>query len=183
MHLRRPPGSSPNACRACRAGRARRAGRAALAAAVLLGACAAYGPGDLRGGQGRAGVIASMGAPSLELPRPGGGVRLVYARGPMGRETYMVDLDAAGQVAAWHQALDTARFAALPMGLSREALLFELGPPAERRPAGRLPGEVWSWRFHNHDCLWFQAGLDEAGRYSGGGYGTDPRCDAGDKVP
>ncbi|MFZ4651230.1 MAG: hypothetical protein ACOYLV_11000 [Rubrivivax sp.] len=155
-------------------------------APLALSACAtwvAYGPGELRTGQPRAAVLASMGPASLELLHPGGGVRLVYARGPMGRETYMVDLDAAGRVTAWHQALGTAQFERLQPGLSREALLFELGPPAERRPAGWAPGEVWSWRYHNNDCLWFQAGLDEQGRYTGGGYGIDPRCDAGDKVP
>ena len=154
-----------------------------LAVCAGLGGCAAYGPGELRPGMLRAAVEASMGAPRLVLPRPEGGTRLVYARGPFGRETYMVDLDAAGQVQRWHQALNEAAFVAIPMGVTGDDLLFRLGPPAERRPAGRIPGEVWSWRYANNDCLWFQAGLDADGRYTGGGYGTDPRCDTNDRQP
>ncbi|MEN9416733.1 MAG: hypothetical protein RI988_353 [Pseudomonadota bacterium] len=154
-----------------------------LAVCAALGGCAAYGPGELSPGMPRAAVEASMGVPRLALPRPEGGVRLVYARGPFGRETYMVDLDATGRVQRWHQALGEAAFAAIPMGGTREELLFRLGPPAEQRPAGRLPGEIWSWRYANNDCLWFQAGLGADGRYAGGSYGTDPRCDTNDRQP
>lgn len=150
---------------------------------VALGGCAGYGPGELRAGLTREAVVASMGAPRLELPRPEGGTRLVYARGPMGRETYMVDLDASARVLRWHQALGEAQFADVPIGASREELLYRLGPPAEQRPAGRLPGTVWSWRYANNDCLWFQAGVDEQGRYTGGGYGQDPRCEVNDRRP
>ena len=156
---------------------------AAWAAWATLAGCAAYGPGELRAGAPREAVVASMGAATLMLPRPEGGTRLVYARGPMGRETYMVDLDATGRVLQWHQALGEAQFAQVPVGVSREELLYRLGPPAERAPAGRLPGEVWSWRYANNDCLWFQAGLDEQGRYTGGGYPRDPQCEAGDREP
>lgn len=150
---------------------------------VALGGCAGYGPGELRAGLTREAVVASMGAPRLELPRPEGGTRLVYARGPMGRETYMVDLDASARVLRWHQALGEVQFADVPIGASREELLYRLGPPAEQRPAGRLPGTVWSWRYANNDCLWFQAGVDEQGRYTGGGYGQDPRCEVNDRRP
>lgn len=162
--------------------RLRAAGAALLTGAVLAG-CAAYGPGDLRAGLPREAVLVSMGVPRLELARPEGGTRLVYARGPMGRETYMVDLDTAGRVQHWHQALGETQFAQLRLGLSREELLYRLGPPAEERPAGRLPGTVWSWRYANNDCLWFQAGVDEQGRYTGGGYAQDPRCDVNDRQP
>lgn len=156
---------------------------ARASAVCALAGCAAYGPGELRAGVAREAVTASMGPPTLELPRPEGGTRLVYARGPMGRETYMVDLDASGRVQRWHQALGPAQFAQLPIGAAREELLYRLGPPAEVSPAGRLPGTVWSWRYPNNDCLWFQAGLDKQGRYTGGGYGQDPRCDVNDRQP
>ena len=134
------------------------------------------------------GIVRGSGLPpsgpsTLELPRPEGGTRLVYARGPMGRETYMVDLDASGRVQRWHQALGPAQFAQLPIGAAREELLYRLGPPAEVSPAGRLPGTVWSWRYPNNDCLWFQAGVDEAGRYTGGASTQDPRCDVNDRQP
>ncbi len=162
----------------------RRAVPLALAGAVCaLAGCAAYGPGDLRAGMPREAVAASMGAPALVLPRPEGGTRLVYARGPMGRETYMVDLDASARVLRWHQALGEAQFAQVPVGATREELLYHLGPPAESSPAGRLPGTVWSWRYANNDCLWFQAGVDETGRYTGGGFTQDSRCDVNDRQP
>jgi hypothetical protein len=56
-------------------------------------------------------------------------------------------------------------------------VLRTLGRPAERRHAGRLGGERWSWRYPTNDCLWFQVEIGTDGRVRGSGYNIDPTCD------
>ena len=64
-------------------------------------------------------------------------------------------------------------------GMSRAALLRELGTPGERKGAGLMGGELWSWRYPTNDCLWFQVTLDtDTDQVRAAGYGIDPRCDA-----
>lgn len=152
-------------------------GGLAAAALVLIGGCAAYGPGALKVGFNREEVQASMGSPTLALPSAEGGTRLVFARGPFGRHTWMVDLDAPGRVTRWHQALGEAQFAALLPGATQAEVLHTYGPPAQRRARGILPGELWSWRYPTNDCLWWQVEFDEGQRALGGAYATDPVCD------
>ena len=146
----------------------------------MLVACAAYGPSSIQRGDGEAAVRASMGAPSARYAMPGGRTRLAYARSPLGRHTWMIDLGADGRVAAISQALGSEQFAELPPGIDRNELLRRLGPPAERRARGLKPGELWSWRYPTNDCLWFQAELDGDAIFLGGSYGIDPRCDVGE---
>jgi hypothetical protein len=100
----------------------------------------------------------------------------------MGRHTWMLDLDAAGRLIAWHQTLGEAQFSALQPGLSAQALLYQFGPPADRRGRGLLPGEVWSYRYPTNNCLWFQVTLDAQHQVVDGSYGIDPRCDAPTKA-
>ena len=171
------------AARGCGDGPRVRSNRSTLAlflAAALLAGCAAYGPGELKVGDAAARVEASMGAPTLRLPQADG-TRLVYARGPEGQHTWMVDLDREGRVLRWHQALSEAAFEALPKGLTRDEVLFRLGPPARRTPLHLTGGEFWSYRYPTHLCLWYQIDFDAQGRLLGGGYGPDPRCDRDDE--
>jgi hypothetical protein len=136
-------------------------------ALLVLGACAVprVSPKALQSGLSEADVQARFGTPSGRHALPGGGVRLEYATGPMGRETWMIDLDAQGRVSGWHQALEEARlhaFQARAPGLAIDELLRTLGRPAERhgvaRVAGR-PGEIWSWRYVTNECLWYQVSI------------------------
>ncbi len=147
--------------------------------AALLAACAWYSPSGIVAGQSEADVVRAMGAPSGRYALPGGAVRLEYARGPYGRVTYMVDLDAAGRVAGWQQVLTEANFLRVRPGMSRDELLRLLGRPGE---VFRVPWQravVWNWRYPTNDCLWFQATLTlDDDRVRDAGHGIDPRCDA-----
>lgn len=161
------------------AGRSRSlsAGLAATTAAlVLLAGCAAYGPGALRLGDAEAAVVASMGRPSARHALPDGGTRLVYARGPEGRHTWMVDLGADGRVQRWHQALGEEAFARIAPGMAADDLLRDYGPPAHRLGIARRGTEVWSWRYPTYECRWFRVTLDERGRVLETSYGPDPVC-------
>lgn len=147
-------------------------------AALALSACAVAPP--LSTGQSEAEVRQRLGTPTGQHALPGGQRRLEYATGPMGQVTWMVDLDAQGRVAAWHQALEEGRlhaFMARAPGLPEADVLRTLGRPAERRAAGVAGGDLWSWRYPNNDCLWFQVTLD-GGRVRDAGFGIDWMCDA-----
>lgn len=148
----------------------------ALAAAMSLVGCAAYGPGGLQPGASGAQVRQSMGEPTLVLAAPVGS-RWVYARGPFGRHTWMLDLDAAGRLSAWQQVLGEAQFTALVPGMTEAQVLFAFGPPAQRGARGLRPGELWSWRYPTNDCLWFQVEFDQGRVVEGGSYAADPVCD------
>lgn len=158
--------------------------RVALALLLaLLAACAAFGPPPLKPGEPEAAVVARMGPPTGRHTLPDGGTRLEFATGPMGKETWMVDLDRGGQVRAWHQALDEPRlhaFQARAPGLSVDELLRTLGRPGDRQKMGYVRGEVWSWRFPTTECLWYRVSIGEDRVVRDAGFGIDPRCDVND---
>jgi hypothetical protein len=154
----------------------------AAAALALLSACASYSPKDLRVGDPEATVVATMGPPTARHPLPDGGTRLVYARGPMGRHTYMVDLTAAGGVRQWKQVLAEPEFADIQPGWTRDRLLFEFGPPADQRSYRPNGGQIWSYRYQTFWCLWFQVTLDRNGVVDGASYNVDPMCDGDDST-
>lgn len=152
---------------------------AALLAALSLVACAGYGPSQLRAGQSAEEVTQAMGAPTALYALPGGAQRVEYARGPFGRQTWMIDIDAGGHVSGWSQVLSEANFNALPNGITRDELLRRLGTPGERHRIGWQQRDLWAWRYPTNDCLWFTASLDAEQRVVDSGYGIDPRCDSG----
>lgn len=152
-----------------------------IAAAVLAAGCAAFAPPDLRPGLGEAEVLARMGTPTARHAMPAGTTRLEFATGPYGRTTWMVDLDAAGRLVAAEQVLTEdflSRFQARAEGMTADELRRTLGTPGERRGAGWVGGETWSWRYVTNDCLWFQVSLGRDGRVTGSGFAIDPICDA-----
>ncbi len=167
--------------RASRAGRkARTAILCCLSLAAGLGGCVAIQMHPPAVGQAEAEVLAHYGAPTARYPMGGGVTRLEYASGPYGRETWMVDVDAGGHVTAARQVLTEASFDAFQRhaaGMTRDALLRTLGRPGERRGGGWQGGEVWSWRYPTHECLWFQVSIGDDGLVRDGAYGIDPRCD------
>jgi hypothetical protein len=144
-----------------------------------LGACASAPP--LLPGQTEADALQRFGRPTAIYDMGGGGKRLEFASGPYGRQTWMVDLDAAGRVKAVNQVLNESTFASFQgraPGMTRADLLRTLGTPGERRGGGWQGGQVWSWRYPTNDCLWFQVSIGDDGIVRDGAYGIDPRCDA-----
>ena len=147
--------------------------------ALLLIACAGPQAQLVRAGQSEAQVLAAMGPATGRYPLASGAQRLEFARGPAGRTTWMVDLDAGGQVLQIEQVLDGRHFAQVQDGMPRDALLRLLGRPAaqQREYQNR---ETWSWRYETNDCLWLRVTLSADGRVLGGAaHMTDPACDGG----
>jgi hypothetical protein len=157
-----------------------------IVATTTLAACALTPP--LQTGQGEAEARLRFGEPTGRHALGGGGTRLEFATGPMGRDTWMVDLDVQGRVTTWHNALDEWRLHALqqrlaqPPVMTRDELLRTLGRPGERGSGGWLAGgELWTWRYPTNDCLLFQATLGADGSVRDAGFNIDPRCEAGDR--
>lgn len=150
----------------------------------VLTACASYKPQDIRAGQDAAQVAALMGQPTGRYDLPGGATRLEYATGPQGRVTWMVDLNAAGQVTSASQVLNERSFAAVQASyqdMDAQTLRSTLGQPGNVRSGGWQGGQVWSWRYPTNECFWFQVSVLDNGKLRDGGtYGIDPQCDPGD---
>ncbi|MEO5733532.1 MAG: hypothetical protein ABIN96_01665 [Rubrivivax sp.] len=168
---------------------------AAVAALVLLLAACAHKPPAV--GENREQVLQTWGKPTASYdlngraapglsgepgtPPSGATERLEYATGPFGRTTWMIDLDASGRVLGSRQVLNEARFMEVQqvVGLKSDDLLRMIGTPGERRAGGLAGGQVWSWRYPNNDCIWFQASVADSGTVTSAGYGGDPMCDRG----
>jgi hypothetical protein len=148
----------------------------ALSVALALSACTTYGPGNLAPGQTEADARARLGEPTVRSALANGGSRLDYARGPFGKHTYRVELDAAGKVSSLTQLLDENNFNTLRPGWSKAQVLDRIGPASETRVGWRGVGEVWSYRYESPFCRWFQVWLIED-RVREAAYASDPLCD------
>jgi hypothetical protein len=155
-----------------------------VVAAVALSGCAGYAPSQLKPGDTEAQAVAELGQPTGRYPLPQGS-RLEFARGPYGKHTYMVDLDAQGRVTGWQQVLTEQHFNQVVAGWTRDRLLMEFGRPAERRSGDWQGGQVWSYRYPTEMglCQWFQVSIGDDGVVQSTGYGIDPHCDAGARMP
>jgi outer membrane protein assembly factor BamE (lipoprotein component of BamABCDE complex) len=151
-------------------------------AALALAACAAgpFAPTAVPVGAPRAEVLRIMGPPTAVYTMPDGHERLEYTRMPLGKRTFMIDLDAAGRVAHWENVLDEAHFAAIQPGMSREDVLRLIGPPAFTSEYHRPePGFTWNYGFDTPlRCVVFQVPFSAAtGKVvEQGAYPSDPRC-------
>jgi outer membrane protein assembly factor BamE (lipoprotein component of BamABCDE complex) len=144
---------------------------------AAFGGCAArYGPQSLPQGATVAEITATLGAPTARHSRAGG-ERLEYARGPYGKHTYMLDLDAQGRLARWEQVLTEPQFNAIRAGMTGDELRQALGRPSEMQRIAHQRRTVWSYRYETPFCKWFQVGVDRQDRVVDTGYGPDPLCD------
>lgn len=155
------------------------------ACAALLAACNAYGPQSLAPGASVAQVQAQMGPATARHPpppdQPSAASRLEFARGPMGKHTYMLDFDAQGRLLAWEQVLTEARFFKVEPGWSQAQVRAWLGTPSNVRSVGWRGEMVWSYRYEAPFCVWFEISLINAS-VVGTGNGPDPSCeDKGDR--
>jgi hypothetical protein len=150
----------------------------ATATAALLGACAI----PFKPGQTEAEVIAAAGPPTGRYVMPDGTRRLEYATGPMGRHTWMVDLDAQGRVQQVEQVLSEMTFLKITDGMARDDVLRLIGRPAHRQREW-MNKETWFWRYPTNDCLWVGVTMlpPDWKVQHGAGYLPDPICDRNDR--
>ena len=119
---------------------------------------------------------AALGGPTGEYVLPGGGTRLEFARGSFGRQTWMLDFDAAGRLVRKDQVLTEARFAEIVPGMTATEVRMRLGRPAESTYLGWQRRQLWSYRWWPGDCVVFQVSIDAGGSVVEAGMGTDLAC-------
>jgi hypothetical protein len=149
---------------------------AALAAAAALAGCTT--PGNLPPGTPIATVRQGVFGPNGEYALPNGGRRLEFARGSSGKETWMLDFDASGALVASEQVRTQANFDNIARGMPAEEVRMRLGRPSDVFGAGWHEHiHVWSYRFPQGDCFWFQVSIRDADqKVSEAGMGPDPVC-------
>ncbi|MBX3653871.1 MAG: hypothetical protein KIS62_14085 [Ramlibacter sp.] len=134
-----------------------------LLGAVVLAAGCAGTPWAWQGvavGMPRATVVDRLGPPTRSVTWAGG-ERLQYSLQPAGQAAFMVDLDAAGNVAAARQVLVPAEFARITEGQWRRAdVERELGPPARVDRVAHWPGDVLTYRWSDGSDMFFWVYLD-----------------------
>lgn len=116
--------------------------------ALAVAACASYDGHSLRpGASTEAEVRNVMGAPALEFAGGDGSRRLAYPRGPLGTQTFMVEVGTDGVLRAVRQVLDDDTFSTIVAGLKREDVLRMIGPPGQTMHFPRLGHTAWDYRY------------------------------------
>ena len=153
----------------------------ALLVLPLLQACSSYAPPNAVAGVSREALVAQMGAPNVERSMDGGS-RLEFPRGPYGHHTWFVYLDPTGRATRAEQVLTEQNFSLVRAGMAQEEVRQLLGRPGEIQGLGRSRGEVWSYRYENFDCKWFQVELTLQQQVRSAGYGQPPECLGSDDI-
>jgi hypothetical protein len=152
-----------------------------LAGLCLLSACTGYAPPTQLAGVSGERIVARMGPPDTER-RVEGGTRLEFPRGPYGRHTWFVYLDAAGNAVRAEQVLTEENFGQINPGMAAEEVRRVLGRPGEVQGLARSRGTVWSYRYESPFCRWFQVEMSEQQTVRSAGYGEPPECSRRNRV-
>ena len=141
----------------------------ALGLAVLLAGCTSFGHMRLKPGASTAEVLSAMGAPATEFANPDGSRQLVYPKGPMGTQTYMVHLDQGGTLTRLDQVLNDDQFQRIQVGLASDQVRRMIGPPYRVIRFDNLKQDAWDYRYSDswgYLCD-FSVMIDDRGRVAG----------------
>ena len=151
-----------------------------MGASLVLAGCAGYAPpADFAGLTGEQ-IEARMGPPETRRQIEGG-TRLEFPRGPYGPQTWFVYLDAAGRAVRAEQVLNETNFGQILPGMDQSAVREKLGRPGEVEGLARDRGSVWSYRYDNPFCRWFQVEITRDQKVRSAGYGEPPECQRRDR--
>jgi hypothetical protein len=142
---------------------------------LLLYSCASYAPDDLMLGSSREQIVQILGQPTTELTGPDGKV-MMYPRGPFGKHTYFVYLNRDGTMERWAQVLNEKNFGQISPRLNRSDVVATIGESKETFGLARNRGYVWSYRYVNPHCFWFQVEFSAEDIVRSTGYSKSPEC-------
>ncbi|WP_332744687.1 hypothetical protein [Hydrogenophaga sp.] len=146
-----------------------------LAAVSVLTACSGYAPPNQVTGVTRDEILARMGPPETQR-QVEGGTRLEFPRGPYGRHTWFVYLDANGRATRVEQVLTETNFNRILPGMRQDEARQIVGRAGEVQGLARSRGVVWSYRYDNPFCRWFQIEIAEDQTVRSAGFGEPPEC-------
>jgi hypothetical protein len=147
----------------------------------VLTACSSYAPPMNLTGVTKDELVAKMGTPDMQR-QTATGTRLEFPRGPLGHHTWFVYLDAAGHAIRSEQVLTESNFNQIAPGLSQGEVRERLGRPSDVQGLGRSRGVVWSYRYENSLCQWFQVEISQEQLVRSAGYGEPPECTKPDDI-
>jgi len=133
-----------------------------------------YAPGDDMLGKSPPEVIYSLGKPAANLTGPRGS-RLVFVRGPFGRHSYFVDFDENQKMMGYEQVLTPERFSRIVPGMTQDQVIAIIGPSTVIQGLA-MNRVVWSWRYENSFCWWFQVDFEPNGLVRSAGNAIRPEC-------
>ncbi len=144
---------------------------------ALLTGCAVgqYGPSQETLGMSKEQLSERMGNPTGEWTT-GEGTLLEYARGPYGKHTFFITLDAQQKVVRSSQVLTLENFDKITLGMTAEEVRRLIGRSFEVASLARDRGEVWSYRFESVFCEWFQIEFSKEKLVRSKGVGIPPEC-------
>jgi hypothetical protein len=115
---------------------------------IVLAGCASYSGYNLRPGVSTEDEARrTMGPPAAEYANADGSRELAYPRGPLGTETFMVDIGADRKVQGVRQVLSDGVFNSIRPGMTRDDVLRLIGPPGDRMYYTGLQQDSWEWRY------------------------------------
>ncbi|APV51791.1 hypothetical protein BWI17_20175 [Betaproteobacteria bacterium GR16-43] len=118
-----------------------------IAAALLASACTPMS--TLPPGSPEAQARSALGTPAAEYDNPDGTRQLVYPRGPLGTETYMVFLK-GGTVQRVDQVLTDGNFSLIQSGVTTgDQVRRMIGPPYRVVRFENLKQYAWDYRFRD----------------------------------
>jgi hypothetical protein len=143
---------------------------------LALPACSHFAKAPMGQGLTREQVVDRMGPPESER-QVAGLLRLEYPGGPYGKQTWFVYFDGSGRVSRAEQALTEQTFNLIQPGMPQDQVRLLMGRPGEVRLLARQRGVIWSYRYENTVCNWFQVELSAQQEVRSAGYGQPPECE------
>ena len=121
---------------------------AILAFALAAAGCASYDGYNLKPGTSHEDEARrTMGAPAVEFASADGSRTLAYPRGPLGLQTFMVDVGPDRTVKAVRQVLGDDVFNRIRPGMTQDEVLRLIGPPGDEMEFPRMQQVSWEWRY------------------------------------
>ena len=126
--------------------------RSVAAASLVLGTigCGTLTPGATPVGTPIETVRHGIVAPTGEYKLPNGGIRLEFAQGSFGKQTWMLDFDAGGHLVANQQVLTEANFGNITPGMQANDVRMEEGYQQLVVDRGAVGVNTLFWNFHNN---------------------------------
>ena len=147
-----------------------------LISGFLLSGCTSYSPTADMIGISKSELIARLGAPFPSPDFIDSATSLDFPRGPMGKHTYRAYFDNNGLTYSFDQLLTEARFAEIKSGMKSREVVRLIGASKEVYMLGRERGYVWSYRYQNYLCQWFQIEFTNEDLVRSADFGVPPEC-------
>lgn len=146
-----------------------------LVLTFLISACSSYAPTTDMTGLTTDQVTQRLGIPATRLSDQDGYI-LVFTRGPFGKHTYFLYFSPEDKLLRSEQVLTEAKFALIKPGMSKDEVLQLIGPTKFLMGGVKGSWTVWSYRYENSLCRWFQVEFQSDNLVKTAEYGRPPEC-------